>query len=185
MKYRVLTPAEMEAYKIRSKVGARELFITGQEWDSEEEHSLCNERTLEHVRSGSENALVPECLKYDQCIHQCVAVVRGQDYGTVCRYVFFASYFKFVVTVSGTPVYYRFKDIIPDVLIINLFLAHRILIFFGSIFSSIDFPRVCQAEAGNDMPYSPPGHYNDHTSVVSPDCRVKNRRVEEKYKAKS
>ena len=35
------------------------------------------------------------------------------------------------------------------------------------------------------MPYSPPCHDNHHSSIVCPDVRVKDRRIEKKYKAKA
>lgn len=40
MKYRTLTPAELEAYEIGYKVGSRKIIITDIEWESETEHSI-------------------------------------------------------------------------------------------------------------------------------------------------
>ena len=40
MKYRQLTPQELEAYNIGYKVGNRELIITDIEWESENEHKI-------------------------------------------------------------------------------------------------------------------------------------------------
>lgn len=40
MKYRQLTPQELEAYNIGYKVGKRELIITDIEWESENEHKI-------------------------------------------------------------------------------------------------------------------------------------------------
>lgn len=40
MKYRTLTPAELEAYEIGYKVGNRKIIITDIEWESETEHTI-------------------------------------------------------------------------------------------------------------------------------------------------
>lgn len=40
MKYKVLTPQEIETYKIGYAVGHRDLVITAIEWESEEEHKI-------------------------------------------------------------------------------------------------------------------------------------------------
>ena len=40
MKYKVLTPQEIETYKIGYAVGHRDMVITDIEWDSEEEHKI-------------------------------------------------------------------------------------------------------------------------------------------------
>lgn len=74
MKYRVLTPEEMEAYKIGYKVGARELFITGQEWDSEEEKKIYrkgyNAGCKDRERKNLKPELLDECQQCQQC-QQC------------------------------------------------------------------------------------------------------------------
>ena len=40
MKYRELTPNEIEAYEIGYKVGNRQIVITDIEWESENEHKI-------------------------------------------------------------------------------------------------------------------------------------------------
>lgn len=40
MKYRELTPKELETYQIGYKVGKQELFITDIQWENEEEHKI-------------------------------------------------------------------------------------------------------------------------------------------------
>lgn len=71
MKYRVLTPEEMEAYKIGYKVGARELFITGQEWDSEEEHRIYRKGYNAGCKDRERKNLKPELLDKCQQCQQC------------------------------------------------------------------------------------------------------------------
>ena len=72
MKYRVLTPEEMEAYKIGYKVGARELFITGQEWDSEEEHRIYRKGYNAGCKDRERKNLKPELLDKSQQCQQCL-----------------------------------------------------------------------------------------------------------------
>ena len=71
MKYRVLTPEEMEAYKIGYKVGARELFITGQEWESEEEHRIYRKGYNAGCKDRERKNLKPELLDKCQQCQQC------------------------------------------------------------------------------------------------------------------
>ena len=80
MKYRVLTPEEMEAYKIGYKVGARELFITGQEWESEEEHSIYRKGYLAGCKDRERKNLKPELL--DKC-QQCQQCQQCQNHDSV------------------------------------------------------------------------------------------------------
>ena len=71
MKYRELTQKEMEAYKIGYKVGARELFITDQEWESEEEHSIYRKGYLAGCKDRERKNLKPELLDKCQQCQQC------------------------------------------------------------------------------------------------------------------
>ena len=71
MKYRVLTPEEMEAYKIGYKVGAREMFITDQEWESEEEHRIYRKGYNAGCKDRERKNLKPELLDKCQQCQQC------------------------------------------------------------------------------------------------------------------
>lgn len=61
----------MEAYKIGYKVGARELFITGQEWDSEEEHRIYRKGYNAGCKDRERKNLKPELLDKSQQCQQC------------------------------------------------------------------------------------------------------------------
>ena len=71
MKYRVLNTEEMEIYKIGYKVGAREMFITGQEWASEEEHQIYRKGYNAGCKDRQRKNLKPELLDKCQQCQQC------------------------------------------------------------------------------------------------------------------
>ena len=83
MKYRVLTPNEMEAYKIGYKVGARELFITEQEWESEEEHQIYRKGYLAGCKDRQRKNLKPELLAQCQQCQQCQNRYSQYSYDSV------------------------------------------------------------------------------------------------------
>ena len=63
MKYRTLTPKELETYQIGYKVGKHELFITDIEWESESEHQIyrkgylagCKDRNRRNIVNNVNN----------------------------------------------------------------------------------------------------------------------------------
>ena len=75
--------------------------------DPEEEHDLCNCRLVEHVCPGSKDCLILERGKYHQSIHQCVAVVRRDDYCAVLRDVLKTAGLETPVACLGKGIYYR------------------------------------------------------------------------------
>lgn len=87
MKYRVLNPEEMEAYKIGYKVGARELFITEQEWDSEEEYKIYRKGYNAGCKDRERKNLKLELLDCQQC-QQCQQCLTQENVSNVDSTIF-------------------------------------------------------------------------------------------------
>lgn len=71
MKYRQLTPQEIETYRIGYKVGKQEMLITDIEWESESEHKIYRKGYLagckDRQRKMSTTEQCPQCQQCQQC----------------------------------------------------------------------------------------------------------------------
>ena len=73
--------------------------------DAEEVHQIGNKLLLENVCAGAEYLLFFSRAQDYQCVHQCVAVIRADDDGSVSRNIFLADNLCLTVTVLDFPVY--------------------------------------------------------------------------------
>ena len=100
--------------------------------DSKEIHDSGNQRPVEHVRPCSKDSRASEGAKYDKGIHQRVAVVRSDQYGSVTRDVLLAPYLHLPIAVLQIAVNDGFEEGVSKILVVNV-LSHsslRLLPFF-------------------------------------------------------
>ena len=84
----------------------------------------CGSRLSEYIGSCSEYCELLVSAKHNQCVHQCVAMVRTSDLCTFGRNVLLTGNFHFPVTVSKAPSDDRIDNRISDILVVNMFSGH-------------------------------------------------------------